>query len=101
MIKITGLDKLQRRLDDLQRRAKDLDGTHDLTFAELFPDSFMHRNTRFPSMQAMIDEAGIEDGDDIQKPEWSSFVAHHTKFSSWHEMKSAAGQEWAKKRLGF
>lgn len=101
MIKITGLDKLQRRLDDLQRRAKDLDGTHDLTFAELFPDSFMHRNTRFPSMQAMIDEAGIEDGDDIQTPEWSSFVSQHTKFSSWDEMKSTAGQEWAKKRLGF
>lgn len=101
MLKIEGLDQLERKLKDLEQRAKQLDGTHDISFAELFPDAFMHRYTDFMSMQIMLDAAGIEQADDINKEEWSAFVAQKTQFSSWDEMRGKAGAEWAASRLGF
>ncbi|MCC7230620.1 MAG: hypothetical protein IT203_09530 [Fimbriimonadaceae bacterium] len=101
MFEIKGLDQLQRRLKDLERRSQSLDGTHELSFAELFPDSFMRQHTQFATMQEMIDVGNIENGDDIHKPEWCAFVAAHTNFDSWESMKSVAGQEWAKRKLGL
>lgn len=101
MIRITGLDQLQRKLEDLGRRAERLDGTHTLTFELLFPDSFVRAHTRFATMQEMIDEGGIDEAEDIEKPEWNSFVVANSNFESWEDMKSDAGAEWAKSQLGL
>ena len=101
MFEITGLDKLQKQLTDLSRRAEELDGTHSVTFAELFPDSFMQLNTRFSTMQEMLDASGIDNPEEIQDDSWNRFVAEHSSFSGWEDMKSTAGGEWAKKQLGF
>jgi hypothetical protein len=99
MFKITGMDEFQRKLRDLSRRAEKLDGTHNINFAELFPDSYVRSKTQFVSMQEMIDAGGIEEQEDIQKPEWSTFVATNSKFDSWEAMLKDAGAEWAKRQL--
>ena len=41
---IKGLDEFKRKLDDLERRAKEVEGEHSVPFEELFPPNFMkHR----------------------------------------------------------
>lgn len=100
-MEITGLDKLQRKLEDLSSRARDLDGTHHLSFSELFPDRFIRAHSSFGSMQALIDACGIENPDDIQTERWNAFVAQNTSFEGWEAMKSAAGIEWTQRKLGF
>ena len=99
-------DDAMRQLRELQRRAEQLDGTHSVTFPELFPDEFMLRNTEFPSIGALIEASGfkVESSEDfaaIPDAEWDAFLASRTRFASWEEMKGAAVREWAGRRLGL
>lgn len=100
-MEIKGLNKLQRKLEDLGKRAHDLDGTHNLTFAELFPDHFVKAHSSFPSMQEMVDAGGIQNPGDIQTEAWDDFVSNNTTFDGWEAMKSAAGAEWTRRKLGL
>ena len=36
-IKITGLDEVKKNLDNLSRKAKEIDGTHQVGISELMP----------------------------------------------------------------
>lgn len=95
--KITGLDKLQKKLNDLQRKAEELHGEHEISFSELFNSSFMQRYTNFTSFEALIEASGfkVETPDD----DWDKHIAKTTKFSNWQEMINAARSEWAKNQL--
>jgi hypothetical protein len=104
--KITGLDKLQKKLDDLQRKAEALDGEHQVPFSELFNSSFMQQYTKYETFEALIEAGGfkVETPDDfkaIPDNEWDEHIAVTTSFSSWQEMMNQAASEWAKKQLGF
>jgi hypothetical protein len=105
-IKITGLDKLQKQLNDLQRKAEAIDGKHQVPFGELFNTSFMRRYTNFDSIDALI-KAGcfkVETMDDLSAiPDdlWDAHIAKTTRFANWQEMMEGAGAEWAKKQLGL
>lgn len=95
-----------RPLRDLQRRAEELDGEHQFSFPELFPDEFMLRNTEFPTIDALFAASGfkVESSEDlaaIPDAPWDAFVASRTRFASWDEMKNAAAGEWARRRLGL
>jgi hypothetical protein len=97
-------EEVIRKLQDLQRNAAELDGEHSVPFAELFPDEFMLRQTEFSGVQAMFDASGFkvvssEDFAAIPDGQWDIFVKERTRFSSWDEMKSAAVQEWAARRM--
>jgi hypothetical protein len=105
-IKITGLNEVQKKLNDLQKKAKALDGKHQVPFSELFNASFMRRYTNFDSIEALIKAGGfkfetMDDFTAIPDQEWDDHIAKTTKFSNWQEMMSEAGAEWAKKQLGF
>jgi hypothetical protein len=91
-------------LHKLQRRAKELDGTHQVPVAELLTGEFMRRHTKFGSLDAMIEASPftVESAEDfraIPDAEWDAFVRQQTRFSSWREMLSSAGAEWMKKQL--
>lgn len=95
-----------RKLRDLQRKAEQLDGQHSVPFVELFPDEFMLRNTEFASIDSMFQLSGFtvkssEDFAAIPDEAWDRFVQERTRFASWDEMKSAAVQEWATRRLAL
>ncbi len=92
------------KLRDLQRKAEQLDGEHSVAFSELFSDEFMLRNTEFSSVDSMFEESGfrVESSEDfaaIPEEEWAVFIRERTRFASWDEMKNAAAQEWAMRRL--
>ena len=103
---ISGLEELQKRLEDLDKGAERLDGEHKVPFNEIFPPSFMKQYTTFKSIEKMLKASGYtiesaEDFDAIPDTAWDSFVRQRTKFDSWSDMIAKAGEEWTAKKLGF
>jgi hypothetical protein len=49
-IKITGLVELQHKVDDMERRAREFDGKHQIPMDELFPSNFLRRHSAFGSL---------------------------------------------------
>jgi hypothetical protein len=95
-----------RELRDLQRRAERLDGEHELTLDELFPDEFMLRNTEFPSFGALVEASGftVETAEDfaaIPDHAWDQHIRLHSRFATWDEMQQVAAENWALRQLGL
>lgn len=91
-------------LHKLQRRAKELDGTHQIPVPELLSSEFMRRQTSFSNFEAMLAASpfsvnSAEEFRAIPDAEWDAYVRENTRFSSWQAMLSAAGVEWMKGRL--
>ena len=91
-------------LRKLQRRAKELDGTHRVPATELLTAKFMREHCPFSSFEAMLAASpftvkSAEDFKAIPDAEWDAFVRQNTRFSCWREMLSAASAEWTKERL--
>lgn len=106
MIKVTGLDELQRKLIDMSRRAESLSGKHNVPIPELLTPDFLTRCSRFRSADEMFEASGfkIESSEDfaaISDAERDTFIRTHTSFSSWEAMLSEAGGEWAARRMGL
>lgn len=105
-MKIDGLDKLQRKLNDLQRRAQNLNGTHSLPVSELMTPDFMRRYTNYANFDAMLEASGFKaetkaEFEAIPDDQWNAFIARVTRFQDWQSMLNEAGKEWATKQLGF
>jgi hypothetical protein len=104
--KIEGLDRLMNRLEELKKSAEKLDGEHQLSLNELFPDFFMLRYTDFSTIDEMFKKSGFaietqNDFDNLSQDEWGEFISGHTQFENWQEMKQTATKEWTQKKLGF
>ena len=100
-IEFEGFDELDRKLQDLQKRAAALDGDHQIPLAELLPPEFMERHTRFATLEAMLEATGYEDFEVVPDAEWDQLVTSRTQFSSWEEMQKAAAAEWIKRQMGW
>jgi len=93
-------------LDELKRRLRKLDGSHDVPLNELLNPEFMLKYTHFSSFQDMLDHSGYsvktpEDIKVIPDAPWDAFISANSTFATWHEMQKAAAAEWAKKQLGL
>ena len=104
MIKIEGLEEMQRKLQELQHRVEAVAGEHEVSLKELFPDEFMLLNTDFDSIDAMFDASGFTvnsraDFEAIPDEAWNAFVAKRTRFATWKEMTAAAAQEYLSRKL--
>ena len=102
--KMTGLDEMLKKLETLQRRAQNLDGP--VPFEDLFPPEFMRRYTDFKSIEEMLGGfstpiTSSEDFERISDTDWNVYVTDKTRFKSWDEMQSKAGQEYAERRLNI
>ena len=102
--KIKGLDELQRNLRDLERRAQNVSGP--VTFDDLFPPEFMRRYTDFKDISELVSTSGYEvnsseDFAKIPDAAWDAHIVATTRFESWEDMKTKAGEEFAARRLGF
>ncbi len=86
-------------LKRLQRNARAFHGTHQVKLVDLFDGAFMRSNTRFSSLQQMVDESGIEDFAAASDPDKDAMVRKLTRFTSWQEFLNAATVEYAKKQL--
>jgi hypothetical protein len=87
-------------LKRLQRNAHAMHGSHQVKLVDLFDGAFMRSNTRFSSLQAMVDESGIEDFAAASDPDKDAMVRKLApRFSNWQELVNAATVEYAKKQL--
>ena len=103
---MASFDDLQRKLADLQRRVSVLDGQNQVPFSDLFTQTFMAKYTTCSSIDELFEQGGIavdsqEGFECIPEEQLDQVVATHTRFTTWEEMKRAAGEEWVKRRLGF
>lgn len=106
MLKMTGLDEFQRKLNDVAHRAESLSGNHSVPVPELLTPDFLRRCSRFQSAEELFEASGfkVESAEDftaIPDAEWNEFIRTNTSFPSWEAMLGEAGGEWAARRLGF
>ena len=104
--KIQGFDKLEKELKQLQKNAKKLSNTKQVSFKELFPNSFMKKYTSFSSMEELLDKSGFdvkstEDFKAIPEDLFDKYISSNTKFKSWEEMLEKATSQYSIKKLGF
>lgn len=106
MIEVTGMDGIKRRLEDLSRRARALDGHHQVRFSELMPPEFISNCSRFETLEALFAASNlkiesIEDFEAIPDGEWDTFIRENTSYGNWEEMRQDAIRTWAGKQLGL
>ena len=105
-IKITGLDKLERQLKQMEKGAKELERTKHVSFSELFTPAFMRKHTSFSSIDELLQTGGFkadsqEAFEAIPDDLLDKHISSTTKFNSWEEMLSEATEQYALKKLGF
>lgn len=106
MIKITGLNELQKKLNDLEQGVKELDGERFVPMSELLTDAFLSKHTRFSCAKEMFDNSGfkVESQEDlaaIPDDDGDEYVRSVSDFRDWESMLSVATQEWVGKKLGL
>ncbi|WP_196606606.1 hypothetical protein [Pectinatus frisingensis] len=98
-VKVTGLDNVLNNLQKLADNAKKLDGTHNVSFSELFTEAFMSKHTNQSSIEDFISEGGFvvnsaEDFKAIPDEEFDIHVKNNSDFDSWKEMYTKASKEY-------
>jgi hypothetical protein len=105
MLKIS-VTKNLKPLEDLARRARQLDGQHNVPIAELLTPQFLSSCCRFQSIEEMFEASGFkinsaEDFKSIPDREWDTFIAANTSFADWQTLLSGAVKAWTARRLGL
>lgn len=88
------------KLKKLQQRAEALSREGPVGLTDLMPDAFIQQHSNFQSLTAIIDASGIESIEDIGNELFSQFIANHTTFVSWEEMKEIATGKYINRKLG-
>lgn len=104
--KVDGLDELQKQLENMEKAAKELEGTKEIPLTELFTDDFMKRNTDFSTLDEMFEAFGYsnstqEEFEKIPDEEIDLKVSNSTIFSSWQDMLDKALDFYVSDKLGF
>lgn len=105
-MKITGLDKLQKQLKQMEKGAKELERTKQVAFTELFTPLFMRKYTSFSSFDEFLQSGGFKDDSQeefeaIPDEPFDSHVANVTTFTDWQDMLGKATELYALKKLGL
>ena len=106
MLKITGLDELTKKLDDLGRKAGEIDGEQTVPMNELLNDAFVSRHTRFANADEMFCASGFKietqaDFAALPEDKWDEFIRSVSAFPDWNGMLGEAGKEWVGEKLGL
>ncbi len=102
MIKFTGLDKFQKKIEDVQN---ELNGK-SIPLSEMMDKNFMLDCSEFDSWNKFLENSPFkiettEDFEAIDDREWDTYVANTTKFLNWQDMLNKAAGEYALKKLKF
>lgn len=98
------MKEFEKMLKQLEKNVQKLSGTHEVSFDELFTDSFMRKYTNFMTSSSFFEYCDIlTDEDFAAKPDedLDLHVSLETEFDSWEEMQTKAAEEYVTKGLGF
>jgi hypothetical protein len=94
-----------KKLEDMEKNVKKLDGERRVPVSEIFNPSFMSKYTIYSSFDDMLSKSGLLEkyGDfkSIDDKEWELFIKKNTNFSNWEEMQSEARRIWIKNQIGI
>lgn len=104
--KIEGLDELQRRLEEMANKAKEIEGGHSVPVTDLLTSEFLSDCSAFSTVDEMFGASGFkiesqEDFEAIPDDQWEWFIQQNTSYTSWSEMLQAAGAIWARNKMGL
>lgn len=106
-IEMKGLDKVQKHLDNMAKRAAELDGKQQsVSLGELLNDGFIAEHSSFASFDELLAASPFkvktkEDFEAIPDTEWDIYIAANTSFESWEEMQHRAAAEFMAKQIGL
>lgn len=103
-MKMSGFNEFHKQLKQMEKAAKELDGTHEVPFSELFTDSFLRKHTTFSSFEEFENQkifTKYQTIEEIPDDEMDMFVAANTNFSNWDEMLDEASTEFVARKFGF
>lgn len=101
-VQIKGLDQLQRKLKRIERNAQSMHGKQSVPFDQVLTTGFLRKNTKFSSVDEIMDLVGVKAQEDFEKLEESKLdvvVRDHSSFKSWQDMLDKAVQEWGHRKL--
>lgn len=101
--KLKGLDKFSKELNKLSKNAEKISGNNQVSFNELFTNSFMSKYTDFTNIDDFVTNSGFDfsDLESIPDSDLDNFVSNNTSFSNWKEMLTKASEIWTVKKLGL
>ncbi|MDB5823901.1 MAG: hypothetical protein JWR21_2605 [Herminiimonas sp.] len=105
MLKISGLDKVIDKLNDLKKKADAMNG-QSIPVTEVLTSAFLTRHTPFGSAVEMCEASGFkietkEDFEAVPDDEWDAFIRAVSGFDGWQAMLGAASKEWAAKQMSL
>jgi hypothetical protein len=105
-LKVKGLDEVRKKLDDLAKKAKAIDGKHNIPINELLNHTFVSQHTQFATAEEMFDASGfkLENQDDfaaIPDEKLDDFIRSVSSFQNWQSMLDQAVKDWTAKKLGL
>jgi hypothetical protein len=96
---------VKKKLEDIERNAKKLEGTKTVPFDEIFNTPFMSKYTQYSTFDEMLDDSGLlkkyGDFESIDDNEWDLFIQQNTSFNNWEAMKGEAGKIYYLNQLGL
>lgn len=105
-IRVDGVDEVQKNLEKILNKAKEIEGKNEVPLIELLPDSFIKRYTCFETTQDFVDACeklldvdflSIDENDE----EFNQMINEKTSFDNWNGMIREATAQWVGKRLRF
>jgi hypothetical protein len=105
-IRVEGIDEINRNLEKILDRAKELEGKNRIPFTELFTDSFIKKYTNFKNAQDFVDTCENSIGIDFlsideNDEKFNKLIRGKTSFDNWNEIVGKATAEWVGKKLGL
>ncbi len=101
---MNGIDKAINDLKRMQRNLKEVEGSHNYKFSELFPEDFMKEYTNAENINDFFEKSGFDFSSQeafrsIDIEELDKYISNNSKFSSWEEMKSKAATILLNKKI--
>jgi len=95
---------LENRLGSMEQAARKMNGQHNVSFNEIFSDSFMQQHNVSNSISKFLKKVNITDNTSFEAcpdKDLENLVKAKTDFSSWEEMQTEAAKDYTIKKLGF
>lgn len=105
-IKLEGFDELQKKLNQLQKSAKELENTKFIPFDELFTKPFMKKYSNFLTFDELLEAGNFtvssqEDFESIPDELLDKHISKSTHFSTWQSMLDKATELYISNKLGL
>lgn len=90
-------------LKRLLKNSRELPNAIQVTFGELFSESFMRKYTAFSSLSGLLSAGGFDDGvlDSLPNESFDRHIAEHSQFKDWTTMYNRARNDYLDKKLGI